>query len=169
MVTTDKCIFFYNGIYSQWYPAKFTNTYGTFSCAEQYMMFRKALFFDDAESAAKIMLADNPADQKTLGRKIKNFNADLWNKISYDIVFHGNMCKFSQNPVLFDQLSKTGMRKLVEASPTDKIWGIGMHERQKGIEDESNWQGTNWLGEVITEVREALLITISDYNASIIV
>ena len=151
-------MFFWDGIYSQWYPSKFKdNTGKVFSCAEQYMMYHKAKMFKDNEIAKKIMSTTSPKEQKALGRKVKNFNEGVWNGVAKQIVYSGNRFKFTQNKRLLDQLLQSAPKTLVEASPYDKIWGIGLAEDDKRAQDRSTWQGKNWLGEVLTNLRNDLL------------
>lgn len=153
----DNYHFFWNGVFSQWYPSKFKDdTDRLFVTAEQYMMYHKALTFGDVEISEAIMKTDNPSVQKGLGRQVKNFNADVWNAVAKDIVYQGNMYKFSQNSVLLDVLMSTGTRTLVEASPYDTVWGIGLSEVDAKITPPEEWRGTNWLGEVLTKLRDDL-------------
>ena len=121
MTITDKYVFFFGGICSQWVSSKFTIDGIKYNCAEQYMMAQKALFFKDKEQLQKIMNTDNPRDQKYYGRQVKNFDYKEWSKISRGVVFKGNMAKFTQNPRMLDELLSYGDREMVEASPTDKI------------------------------------------------
>jgi ribA/ribD-fused uncharacterized protein len=156
MRTTDKYVFFWNGIYSQWEFTPFNLDGYEYKTAEQYMMHQKALFFGDEDIAEKIMATDRPDEQKALGRKVKNFNADEWSKVCLGIVYKGNYAKFTQNEELKKELMETGDRILVEASPYDRIWGIGMGEHYEGIEDPMNWNGQNLLGWAIMMVRQHL-------------
>lgn len=109
--------------------------------------------FGDEEIAAQCLKETNPKKVKELGRKVKGFDADKWSEVSYQIMVDVNIPKWEK---LKDKLLATGSRTLVEASPYDKIWGIGMHEDDAGIEDESNWQGMNLLGKALMEVRTKL-------------
>lgn len=152
----DKYTFFYGGSFSQWLRCDFTVDGVQYSCAEQYMMAMKAEVFGDEAAKKAIMKASHPREQKALGRKVKNFDPKKWSEVARDIVYKGNYAKFQQNKGLLHALNETEGTLLVEASPTDKIWGIGMKEGAAGIEDPKNWKGTNWLGEVITKVREDL-------------
>jgi ribA/ribD-fused uncharacterized protein len=159
MKITDKYVFFWNGIYSQWYPSKFTfeGVSPTFNCAEQYMMFRKAMMFKDTHHARIIMETDDPQVQKKAGRLVQNFDQTKWDEVCQDVVFATNLAKFSQNPKLKEQLLIDGKgREFVEASPYDKIWGIGMGESNPFIEDKKKWCGKNYLGIAITKVYEVL-------------
>lgn len=148
--------FFYGGIFSQFFPCTFTEMGVTYNSAEQYMMAQKALLFDDIQTYDKIMSLANPYKIKALGRLVKNFNQEIWDKHKEDIVFNGNLLKFSQNKKLCKQLLATGDKEIVEASPTDTIWGIGLAETDPDIYDKSKWRGTNLLGKAIMKVRDVL-------------
>jgi ribA/ribD-fused uncharacterized protein len=152
----EKFIFFWNGIYSQWLSSFFTIDGVQYSSCEQYMMAKKALYFKDRYSYLKIMQSSDPREQKNLGRKVINFDSKKWNLVCRDIVYEGNYAKFTQNPHLKEQLLQTGDKELVEASPYDTIWGIGLSENDPNILDKTKWKGTNWLGEAIMKVRETL-------------
>lgn len=142
--------------FSQWYECKFTVDGTEYHTAEQYMMAQKAILFGDDEILQKIMSADNPGLYKSLGRQIRNFDEKIWNEHKFQVVVNGNMAKFSQNPELLDFLLKTGDRVLVEASPYDRIWGIGMSKDDPKVENPFAWKGENLLGFALMEVREGL-------------
>lgn len=154
MKTTDKYVFFWNGIYSQWYLRDMVVDGIKYNCCEQYMMHQKALLFNDFQTASDILNESDPSEQKKLGRKVINFDPVKWNLVAKDFVTKGNMAKFTQNPDLKRSLLNTNERFFVEASPYDTIWGIGMHETDNGVEDPKNWKGTNWLGECLDKVKE---------------
>ena len=156
MKITDKYVFFWNGIYSQWYPCDFYIDGYEYTCTEQWMMHQKALLFGDELTARKIMQTDIPKEQKQLGRQVKNFNSEIWQKSCVGIVYKGNLAKFSQNESLKSQLLLTGDKMIVEASPYDQIWGIGLSENDPGIENPINWKGQNLLGLAIMMVRQHL-------------
>jgi ribA/ribD-fused uncharacterized protein len=164
MTITDKYVFFWDGIYSQWYPEDMQIDGTFYNCCEQYMMEQKALLFGDKETAKKIMKTSSPAEQKALGRSVKNFNRDIWDQHCMSIVIKGNYGKFAQPGMLRKDLIHTGNRIIVEASPYDKIWGIGMEENDPGIEDPANWKGLNLLGHAIMTVRS--LIIFESYNTA---
>lgn len=149
--------FFYGGFGSQWLACEFKVDGVQYNCAEQYMMAKKASLFKDYDALQRIMKARHPRDQKAEGRKVRGFDPDQWNAVARDVVYRGNIAKFTQNPGLWYELKRTEGMLLVEASPTDVIWGIGMAEGADGIEDCNNWKGTNWLGEVLTRVRDDIL------------
>jgi len=155
-MTTEKFIFFWGGTFSQWCPSPFTIDGVEYNCTEQYMMAKKALVFGDYEALNNIMNTDQPNEQKAYGRQIKGFNADIWNRVCRKIVYDANLAKFIQNPKMKLELLKSDDREIVEASPEDRIWGIGMDENHPDILDKSKWQGTNWLGEAIMQVREKI-------------
>ncbi len=119
------------------------------------MMARKALLFGDIKSLDKIMASHSPREQKAIGRTIREFKPEVWNAHARDYVYTANLAKFSQNQDLKRVLLETrGL--IVEASPLDTIWGIGLDEDDPRALDKAQWKGTNWLGEVLTKVRTAL-------------
>lgn len=156
MKQTDTHIFFYGGIYSQWYLSSMIIDGIRYNCCEQYMMHQKALLFKDLTTAAKIMSTTSPKLQKQLGREVINYNEAIWDNRKIDIVFIGNLAKFSQNELLKTELLNTGNRQFVEASPYDTIWGIGMGLDNPLINDPTKWRGLNLLGQVLTFVRDTL-------------
>ncbi len=141
---------------SQWYDCYFEVNGVQYHTTEQYMMSNKALMFHDREVYQEIMMAYNPLDYKKLGRKIRGFMPELWNARKYDIVVEGNKAKFSQNPELKDFLLSTGDAILAEASPSDKIWGIGIDKETAEKGGVEHWQGENLLGCALMEVRDWL-------------
>lgn len=149
-----------NGItkscFSQWWKSEFHEEHYKYCCMEQYMMSKKALLFDDKEVFEQIMVSDEPNKIKSLGRKIRNFDEKIWNDVKYSIVLNGNYLKFTQNRNLMNFLLSTGDKILVEASPTDRVWGIGMSENDERINNPYEWQGENLLGFALTEVREEI-------------
>lgn len=148
--------FFYGGIFSQWFPSKFTIGGVEYNCAEQYMMAQKALMFDDKHYYERIMMATQPSQQKFFGRLVSNFDKVIWDTKCRAIVFDGNFAKFSQDSKLLRYLLDTGDDELVEASPTDTIWGIGLSESDERRFHKNLWRGTNWLGIELMKVRDML-------------
>ena len=142
--------------FSQWYLSDFKVNGVLYNCAEKYMMAEKARLFKDYETLEEILSAENQKEIKDLGRKIKNFNEELWNREKYEIVKRGNLAKFSQNENLKEFLLSTGDKIIVEASPYDCIWGIGMGAKDENIEKPTAWKGENLLGFALMEVRELL-------------
>ena len=152
----DKFVLFWRGPFSQWYPSEFKVDGISYNCAEQYMMAEKAKLFGDNKIRKQIMKTNSPREQKALGRKVSNFDAGKWNSVARDIVYKGNLAKFSQNKDLQKELLTTEDKTLVEASPYDKIWGIGLAADDPNATRPENWKGTNWLGEVLMRVRDEL-------------
>jgi hypothetical protein len=146
---------FYNGGFSNWHKSKFTVDGVEYNCGEQYMMHCKAIFFNDFETAQKIMATEKPSEQKALGREIKNFNSAGWDKVKYDLVKTGLREKFLQNENLKDLLMKYRGCIFVEASPYDRIWGIG-YDEVEAMENMENW-GLNLLGKILTELSNELV------------
>lgn len=143
--------------FSQWYPSIFVVDGIAYHCAEQYMMAEKARFFNDMEIWGKIITTTNPEKIKKLGREVSNFNAELWDKASIEVVKKGNLHKFGQNKELLEVLLATGKKTLAEASPYDKIWGIGMTEATAKRHGYPHvWKGENKLGFILMEVRDIL-------------
>ena len=153
---TDTHVFFYGCEFSNWYDCKrgFRYKHLTFFNSEQAFMWEKAIAFGDMETAAKIMRTPNPSSNKQLGRQVKNFDANIWSELSYKIMVDVNLAKFSQNITLKNMLLLTGDKTIVEASPVDKIWGIGLHWTNDDVLDKDKWQGQNLLGKALMEVRE---------------
>jgi ribA/ribD-fused uncharacterized protein len=142
--------------FSQWYRCAFTEGAHAFTCAEQYMMYGKALLFEDAAVAAEILAADHPRKHKALGRKVANFDDARWKANRIAIVRAGNRAKFRQNPELLAALLATRGTTLVEASPYDRIWGIGLAATDARAQDPKQWKGQNLLGAILTELRDEL-------------
>lgn len=163
----EKFTFFWDGPFSQWYSSPFKSPEHpgiTFNCAEQYMMYSKALIMEDNETAASILLTNSPREQKALGRKIKNFDATKWDAVKENIVTFGSFLKYTQNKDLQKHLFDTEGTVLVEASPYDKIWGIGLAEDNINAQDRKTWQGLNLLGEILTRLRDDLIQSEIDFK-----
>lgn len=149
---------------SQWQPSYFEVDTDDYTCAEQYMMAEKARLFEDKEIETQIMQASDPKTMKALGKKVKNFDQAIWDKAKYSIVLNGNYYKFAQNKEMRDFLLSTGDQILVEASPLDTIWGIGMTEDDPKANDPVKWKGKNLLGFALMEVRNELRRLYKNYN-----
>lgn len=143
--------------FSNWYKCQFEVDGQKFSSSEQYMMYGKAMLFGDTEIAGQILKTQNVREQKALGRQVKGFIAEKWNENAQTIVKRGCREKFRQNPALLAELLATQGTALVEASPDDAIWGIGLAEDDPRARNRETWIGTNWLGELLTELREEFL------------
>ncbi|MCT9935106.1 NADAR family protein [Planotetraspora sp. A-T 1434] len=144
------------GCLSQWWPVTFTEDGHTYASAEHYMMAHKAWLFDDPQTAERILSAGHPGEAKTLGRAVRGFDEQAWNACRFDIVVRGSTAKFGQNPELLRYLLSTADRVLVEASPTDRIWGIGLTADDDRAASPTTWQGLNLLGFALMATREAL-------------
>ncbi len=141
---------------SQWYDCSFEADGVKYRTAEQYMMAQKALLFGDEDIFGRIMKAGGPDTFKKLGQQVRGFDEEKWKASRSDIVIRGNMAKFSQNAELKAFLLGTGDKVLVEASPYDKIWGIGIGADDKRAENPNLWRGLNLLGFCLMEVRDKL-------------
>lgn len=151
-----KYLFFWHGIFSNWHSCEFSINEIVFNSSEQAMMFKKATLFNDTDSSMKILHSSSPKVAKALGRKVNNFNPKTWDKHKEDIVYKILLEKFSQNEDLKQDLLSTDDLILVEASPYDKIWGIGMGTDDPNITNPSKWKGENLLGKVLMRVRDSL-------------
>lgn len=138
---------------SQWWEAPFTVDGSTYRTAEHYMMAGKARLFGDSGTEQRILESKHPGQAKDLGRQVAGFEQTVWEDSRYGIVVAGNVAKFSQNPELAEFLMGTGTRVLVEASPRDRVWGIGMAKDDQGVEDPRCWRGSNLLGFALMEAR----------------
>jgi ribA/ribD-fused uncharacterized protein len=131
-------------------------------------MYNKALMFGDVNALDAIMGTTSPRAQKAYGRNVNNFDEEIWHKHSKNIVYTGNWAKFTQNIDLCQRLLATTPTLLVEASPYDKIWGIGLSEADAKNTPSNQWKGTNWLGEILTQVRDDIIanktFNIEDYS-----
>lgn len=128
-----------------------------YCCAEQYMMAKKAELFGDYETYSLILKTNKPKEIKGLGRKVKNFIPSIWAEHKIKVVFDANFAKFSQNRELREYLCGTEKLILVEASPYDKIWGIGLAEDDPNILEPNLWLGQNLLGFVLMDVRDKII------------
>lgn len=142
--------------FSQWWQSDFKVDNVVYKTAEHFMMAEKARLFNDEDIFEKIINTNHPNEVKKLGRKVKNFNPEQWDDSKFGIVKAANFYKFSQTPELKKFLLSTGNRIIVEASPVDAIWGIGMAKNDAGIENPNNWKGENLLGYALMEVRDEL-------------
>lgn len=166
--TNLKCLYFWghtpksngqmsNACFSQWYDSPFVVDDVSYPTAEHYMMAQKAKLFGDMAIFNEIIHAKHPKQAKDLGRQVAHFDEKIWNKHRFEIVVQGNIAKFSQHPELKAYLLGTGDRILVEASPVDKIWGVGLARDDDKIHNPLNWQGLNLLGFALMQVRDTLL------------
>jgi ribA/ribD-fused uncharacterized protein len=155
----ENYTFFWKNQFSQWYMRDFTDnlTNIRYNCCEQYMMWGKALQFRDYEMAEQILKSDNPKHQKAMGRKVKNFVEGDWNKVARNIVYDGNLYKFTQHKDLKELLVATKGTELVEANPYDKIWSCGLTASNAKKTPQADWPGKNWLGQVLTKVRDDII------------
>ncbi|MGY2894311.1 NADAR family protein [Deinococcus sp. UYEF24] len=156
MSQPENIIFFYRAShpFSNFYPSKFVAHSLLFYWAEQYLMYRKALHFGDSETAAKIMAAFTPAECKMLGRRVHGFDEASWALVREQVAVETISLKFTCHRKLRAFLSQTGDALLVEASPSDRIWGIGFAQ-QDALDYRFQWGG-NLLGVALMRVREHL-------------
>jgi len=159
MRITDTHVYFFapSDIFSNHYEYSFIYEGIEFKHIEQFMMYKKAILFKDFEIAIQILKTDSPRECKKLGRNVKQFSEEIWNVYKYDIVKEGCKQKFLEEP-LKSELLQHKNKKLVEASPYDLVWGVGLSEDDDNILDEANWCGENLLGIILTELTQELLM-----------
>ncbi|HDR9085976.1 GTP cyclohydrolase [Burkholderia vietnamiensis] len=143
-------------VFSNWHPCSFTFHEVEFNCVEQFMMYAKAMLFDDHVTAEAILASTSPREQKRLGRSVRGFDEQRWIEAREKIMFVGCREKFRQSEAFTIALLATGTSVLVEASPYDRIWGIGLGEHDSRIADPSAWLGLNLLGNALMRVRDVL-------------
>ena len=157
----DEYVFFWSGPFSNWHPATFKmfidEQVVNFTSSEQAMMYLKAKTFDDISTMQRVLDTDNPRDQKAMGRAVKNYDEAHWASVREELSDAFLYEKFYQNENLKKVLLDTGDKHIVEASPYDKVWGIGMGMMDyPEILDKTDWKGINLLGESLMRVREQL-------------
>ncbi|KAK0418554.1 hypothetical protein QR680_013634 [Steinernema hermaphroditum] len=149
--TTENC-------FSNFHPCEQLYIDGeSFSCSEQYFMYRKAVTFGDDASARKILTASRPGEMKRLGREVTPFDVETWRTASIDAMITAVAHKFAQNESLREELLKTAGSTLVECNPRDPIWGIGLSMKNPAAADPKKWKGKNLLGRILTEVRDCMI------------
>ncbi|MFJ6633023.1 NADAR family protein [Streptomyces sp. NPDC091376] len=144
------------GCLSQWWPSPFTVDGIEYATAEHWMMAGKARVFGDPDAELKAVEAANPALAKKAGRLVRGFSDEIWERERFGIVVEGSVHKFSQHADLRTFLLATGDRVLVEASPMDRIWGIGLSADDERAHDPARWRGLNLLGFALMEARRCL-------------
>ncbi len=142
-----------NGYLSNWYLSNFVIDGVLFSSMEQYMMYKKAMCFDDEKVAREILETKDVAKIKALGRQVSNYNDSIWNGMRQIIIYEGLLAKFTQNEILKEQLKSTGDAILAECAVQDKIWGIGLSMKDLNRLDIDKWKGQNLLGFALMLVR----------------
>lgn len=145
-----------NGYLSNWYISEFKIDSIKFSSMEQYMMYKKAIVFNDNKIAKEILETKDVSKIKALGRQVSNYNDTHWNGVRQIIIYKGLLEKFSQNKDLKKRLLNTGNDILAECAVQDKIWGIGLSMKDVNRWDMEKWRGENLLGFALMMVREEL-------------
>ncbi|MCD9876772.1 NADAR family protein [Streptomyces guryensis] len=141
---------------SQWWPSPFAVEGSAYATAEHWMMAAKARLFDDAEAERRVLAAEHPSQAKKAGRLARGFDEEIWKRERFQIVLEGSVHKFAAHPQLRQFLLNTGDRVLVEASPVDRVWGIGLAADDEAAADPERWRGPNLLGFALMEARERL-------------
>lgn len=170
---TGDGVYFWGGILSNWAKSPFEarlTSYAApikFNSSEQYMMMTKAELFGDHVTGQKIMETLDPRIQKSLGRAIRSYSDEMWNPVARDRSYVGVYQKFMQNESMKTALLGTGEKIIVEASPFDIKWGVGLEHLDPAIFDKTKWRGTNWLGHMLMRARDDIRNGITDEFAQI--
>jgi ribA/ribD-fused uncharacterized protein len=146
-----------NSCLSQWYASPFKYDGMRYMTAEHFMMAQKARLFGDTSTLDRILKASSPGAAKSLGREVSGFEQSLWENHRFEYVVRGNLAKFEAHKDIAEFLLNTGNKVLVEASPVDSVWGIGLAPEDEKARDPNKWQGLNLLGFALMVVRERLL------------
>lgn len=141
---------------SQWWPSPFVVDGMAYATAEHWMMAGKARLFEDAEAERRVLAAGSPAQAKNIGRLVRRFDEAIWERERFGIVVEGSVHKFAADPRLREFLLATGDRVLVEASPMDRVWGIGLAADDEQAANPERWRGPNLLGFALMEARGRL-------------
>jgi ribA/ribD-fused uncharacterized protein len=144
------------GCFSQWWPAPFSIGEQEFPTAEHFMMHSKAVLFEDMERADEILNTESCEEVKRIGGEVENFDEQLWTEHRFAVVLRGNLAKFSQNQPLKEYIMSTTEKIIVEASPVDPVWGIGLSEEEARKTPPSEWKGLNLLGFALMRTRSLL-------------
>ena len=144
------------GCCSNWYPAGFRFAGEGFATSEHWMMWQKARAMGDWNMVDKILDAPTPRRAKELGAQVAPYDGALWDDVREELVYYGVREKFLQNPELADLLLSTGSALLAEASPHDRVWGVGLTADDPLFGDVAAWKGSNLLGRVCMRVRSDL-------------
>ncbi|GCB45675.1 hypothetical protein SNL152K_2966 [Streptomyces sp. NL15-2K] len=141
---------------SQWWPSPFSADGVTYATAEHWMMAGKARLFEDPEAERRVLAAEHPAEAKKAGRLVRGFDEAIWERERFGLVVEGSVHKFAAHDELREFLLNTGDRVLVEASPVDRVWGIGLAADDEAAQDPERWRGPNLLGFALMEARDRL-------------
>ncbi|MFC8431709.1 NADAR family protein [Streptomyces sp. NPDC057253] len=141
---------------SQWWPSPFVVDAVSYATAEHWMMAGKARLFEDREAEAAVLSAGHPSQAKKAGRLVRGFDERTWQRERFGIVVEGSVHKFAAHDDLREFLLNTGDRVLVEASPVDRVWGIGLAADDEAASDPERWRGPNLLGFALMEARDRL-------------
>jgi ribA/ribD-fused uncharacterized protein len=159
-IVREGYLLFWSGWPSNRHPSPFALDGREFNCVEQWMMFSKARYFGDDAIGDEVLREVSPRRQKELGRSVRGFDPIAWSEVSKAVVYRGVREKFVQNDDLRAELQATRDLVIVEASPLDTIWGIGLAVDHPDATNPAKWCGSNWLGELLMRARMELRSTL---------
>ena len=155
-VSNDNYVAFWGSCFSNFFPCHFTLDKKVWTSSEKYFMYMKAITFNDNEIAEKIYELDDPRQIKALGRKVKNYSEEVWDKVREEIMYKAVKAKFEQDGLCNYCILNYLSQEFIEGSPYDKIWGVGIAYNDEKIFNKDNWLGTNLLGKILTKVRDEI-------------
>jgi len=162
VVETDECVLFWSGWPSQHAPATFEVCGVWYNCTQQYLMAERARMFGDADRLDDIMWSRDPVQQTVLGHAVKNCDEARWRRAVPAMLLRGNMAKYAQNATLKRLLLATHPKVLVQASPYDTVYGVGLTPHDPRALDPEHWRGLNLLGTALMQTRQTLLGAVID-------
>ncbi|HYV92554.1 MAG TPA: NADAR family protein [Chitinophagales bacterium] len=156
----EEFIFYFgpDSVFSHWYKCNFAIDGKNYCCVEQYIMYKKAILFNDLEIANKILHSSDPQRHRYLGKQVAGFIKSVWQNECKQYAYEANYAKFTESEKLMKALVDTKEKSLAEASPYDRNWGIGLSVANPRNQDRKNWRGKNWCGEVLELVRRNILM-----------
>ena len=153
----DKYVAFWGSCFSNFFPCNFTLEGKHWTTSEKYFMWKKAMTFGDTEIADEILNNDDPRTVKKLGRQVKDFSSDVWDRVKFDIMYNAVKAKFTQDSDCNKCIKIFEKQKFIEGSPYDVVWGVGIRYDDENVFDENKWKGENLLGKIVTIVRDEIL------------
>ena len=156
-ITDGKYVAFWGSVFSNFFPCHFTLDGKVWTTSEKYFMYIKAITFGDEETAEKIYKQDDPRKIKELGRKVKNYDDNVWDEVREDIMYKAVKAKFEQDGLCNYCMLEYPDETFIEGSPYDRIWGVGIQYTNPHVFKEEFWQGKNLLGKILTRVRDEII------------
>lgn len=156
-ITDGKYVAFWGSVFSNFFPCHFTLNRKEWTSSEKYFMYMKAVTFGDEKVAKEIYKLDDPRQIKEFGRKVKNYDDNVWDEVREQIMYNAVKAKFEQDGLCNYCILEYPHETFIEGNPYDKIWGVGIKFNDNRIFDKTNWNGKNLLGKILTKVRDEII------------